>query len=437
MNKRENQIIGCPMPEKGEIAKGVYYAGAMLKDDTNGPTDDESLMQVVCGVNKADFDEYVEKLKNSGARIYLENAMLDDRCVGFEYDCKQYYAMFSSKRNEIRIVEDPVELPLDKFAYSDTGDKKTTVYCYGLYHDPANRNTVNTINCGMIYIVRLSDGSLFVVDGGYYFQHSKEANDALFNFMSEIADKQDDGKIRISCWYFTHGHDDHTDGCTRLLTRFHDKINLERVMHGFQSRMLCRGFSPACLDMKEAVTEYYPNVKTLKLHSGQKFRLSDMTVEVLFAAEDVISADALDTMPLRDFNATSTIVKLTIEGQRFMLLGDTSTETETFTEQYGNPQLWKAEMVQVAHHCFNYLPKMYEWVSAPVASVPNRYYGAHAADNIHKLREVFKYAKDGQVYYNGDATYAFEATKDGFVNVASYPLAGKEFDMSWTHKHTV
>jgi glyoxylase-like metal-dependent hydrolase (beta-lactamase superfamily II) len=119
----------------------------------------------------------------------------------------------------------------------------------------------------MIYIIRLSDGSLFVVDGGYYFQHSKEANDALFNFMSEIADKQDDGKIRISCWYFTHGHDDHTDGCTRLLTRFHDKINLERVMHGFQSRLLCRGFSPACIDMKEVVTEYYPNVKTLKLHT--------------------------------------------------------------------------------------------------------------------------------------------------------------------------
>ncbi len=437
MDMRDNQIIKCPMPDGGVIAKGFYNAGPMLKDDTNGPTDEDSRMQVVCNVNKADFAKYVEKIKASGARVYLENTMADDGCIGFEYNSIPYHAIFSSKRNEIRIIEDPSSLPLDKFEYSEKGDRKTLLYAYALYYDPANRCEINTVNCGMVYIVRLSDGSLFVVDGGYVFQHSKEANDALFKFMYDLADKQEDGKIRISCWYFTHGHDDHTDGCTRLLERFHDKINLERVMHGFQSRKLCGGFSPAYLDMKEAVQKYYPNVKTLKMHTGQKFNLSDMTVEVIYAAEDVISADAFDVMPLRDFNATSTIIKLTINGQRLMLLGDTSAETEAFTEQYGNPEVWKADMVQVAHHCFNYLPKMYEWVSAPVASVPNRFYGAHAHDNIHKLREVLKYIKDNQIYYSGDATYEFEATENGFVNTASYPLVGKEFDMSWSHKHTV
>ncbi|MBQ6052379.1 MAG: hypothetical protein IJL30_03705 [Clostridia bacterium] len=437
MDMKENQIIACPMPDGKIIAKGYYNSGPMLKDDTNGPTDEDSRMQIVCSVKKEDFEKYIEKIKSSGARIYLENSMVDDRCIGFEYNNKQYHAVYWAKRSEIRIIEDQSPLSLDRFAYSDTGDRKTLLYAYGLYYDPANGGGINTINCGMVYIVRLSDGSLFVVDGGYVFQHSKEANDALFKFMYDLADKREDGKIRISCWYFTHGHDDHTDGCTRILDRFHDKIILERVMHGFQSRSICRGFSPAYLDMKEAVSEYYPDVKTLKMHTGQKFSLSDMTVEVLYAAEDMISADALDFWPLRDFNSTSTIVKLTINGQRFMLLGDTSSEAEEFTEKYGNPELWKAEMVQVAHHCFNNLPKMYEWISAPVASVPNRFYGAHAYDNIHKLREVLKYTKENQVYYNGDATYEFEATKNGFVKTASFPVIGKEFDMSWSHKHKV
>jgi hypothetical protein len=437
MKKRENQILDCPMPESGDIAKGFYNAGPMLKDDTAGPTDEDSRMQIVCEVDADDFDQYVESVKASDGRVFLENTLTDDRCIGFEYNFKQYHAYFSAKRREIRIIEDPSSLSLDKFAYTEKGGRKTLLYAYGLYSDPANGGGINTINCGMIYIIRLSDGSLFVVDGGYVFQHSKEANDALFDFMFDIADKQDDGKIRISCWYFTHGHDDHTDGCTRILSRFHDKINLERVMHGFQSRSLCRGFSPAYIDMKEAVLKYYPNVKTLKMHTGQKFCLSDMTVEVLFAAEDVINADALDVMPLRDFNATSTIVMFTINGRQFIMLGDTSAETEAFTEKYGHPQLWKADMVQVAHHCFNNLPKMYEWVHAPVASVPNRYYGAHAWDNIHKLREVLKYVKDGNVYYNGDATWEFEATEKGFVNTRSFPLVGKEFDMSWSHEHKV
>ena len=437
MNTENNKVLECPFPEAGVLAKGFYNAGPMLEDDKEGITDENSKMQVICGVNKNDFENYVKLLKASGARICFENAMGDDRFVGFEYENKQYYAEYYASRSEIRIINDPASLPIDKFAYSFKGDKTTTVYAYGLYHDPENRNTQITINCGMIYIIRLSDGSLFVVDGGYIFQHSKEANDGLFNFMYDIADKNEDGKIRISCWYFTHGHDDHTDGCTRLLSRFHDKIALERVMHGFQSRSLCGGMSPSVKDMKETVKTYYPDVKTLKLHTGQKFSLADMTVEVLYATEDVMSADSLDTMPLRDFNSTSTIVKLTINGKKFMMLGDAGNEIESYTEKYGHPELWKADMVQVAHHCFNHLPKIYEWISAPVASVPIRFFGAHTPDNIHKLLEVLKYVKDDQVYYNGDATWAFETTENGFVMTASYPLIGKEFDLSWTHKYTV
>ena len=349
---RENQVITCPMPDDGIIAKGFYNAGPMLKDDTNGPTDEDSRMQVVCNVNKDDFAKYVNKIKSSDARVYLENTFGSDGCIGFEYNSIPYHAMFSAKRNDIRIIEDPSSLPLDKFAYSDTGDRKTLFYAYALYYDPANRCEINTVNCGMVYIVRLSDGSLFVVDGGYVFQHSKEANEALFKFMYDLADKQEDGKIRISCWYFTHGHDDHTDGCTRVLDRFHDKINLERVMHGFQSRSLCRGFSPSYLDMKEAVQEYYPNVKKLKIHTGQKFSLSDMTVEVIYAAEDVISADAFDVMPLRDFNATSTIIKLTINGQRLMLLGDTSAETEITSVL---PESGGEQMRSKSVHCIRFM----------------------------------------------------------------------------------
>ena len=431
MNNGNKWILGCIRPECGLLADGYYDAGTMLKDDKDGPNEESSRMQVVCGVNKNDFIRYTESIKESGARIYLTNQMCEDACIGFEYNRNQYHVMFSSKREEIRVIEDPSTIPVDRFEYSDTGDKPSLVIPYALYHDPRNQNTKTTINCGMIYIIRLSDGSLFVVDGGYILQHSEQANTALWEFMYDIADKQDNGKIRISCWYFTHGHDDHMDGCTRLLTRFHDKIDLERVMHGFQSRTMCGGFSETVADMRNTVKKYYPNVKTLKMHTGQRFNLSNMSVDVLYASEDVISAESLTTMPLRDFNSTTTVVNLTINGKKFILLGDIGNEVENYVEKYGNPTLWKADMVQVAHHCFNDLPKLYSWVNAPVATVPNRYYGAHAADNINKLREVLKYVKNDKISYDGDSTIVYEATENGFVRVAEYPIVGGEFDLSW------
>ena len=100
------------MPDDGVIAKGFYNAGPMLKDDTNGPTDEDSRMQVVCNVNKDDFAKYVNKIKSSDARVYLENTFGSDGCIGFEYNSIPYHAMFSAKRNEIRIIEDPSSLPL-------------------------------------------------------------------------------------------------------------------------------------------------------------------------------------------------------------------------------------------------------------------------------------------------------------------------------------
>jgi len=185
--------------------------------------------------------------------------------------------------------------------------------------------------------------------------------------------------------------------------------------------------------MKETVKEKYPDISCLKLHTGQKFNLSDMTVDVIYAEEDTAEATDLEKINIRDFNGTSTIIKLTVKGKTMMILGDTNAEAEAFTEKWGHPEIWKSDMVQVSHHCFNYLPKMYKWVEAPFASVPHRKEGAYRPDNIHKIKDVLQYVKDDQVYYSGDATRGFEITEDGFKLIHESPVVGKEFDHSWMH----
>ena len=70
----------------------------------------------------------------------------------------------------------------------------------------------------MIYVIKLCDDSLVMIDGGHIFQWNEEAEEGLWNFLKAITNTKD-GKVKIAAWYFTHAHDDHTDGCTKLLRR--------------------------------------------------------------------------------------------------------------------------------------------------------------------------------------------------------------------------
>ena len=60
--------------------------------------------------------------------------------------------------------------------------------------------------------------------------------------------------------------------------------------------------------------------------------------------------------------------------------------------------------------------------------VPNSYGGAHQPENAPKLAGAEKFAKDGQVFYEGGGTDGFIATEDGWKHVFHAPVVGGEFD---------
>lgn len=430
MSEKKKWVLDCLAPKCGTLADGFYNAGPMLADDRNGTTSEDSRMQVVSDVKEADFQEYVSELKGAGANGYLERNQGKDQFFAFAQHDKYYHVSYYAKRSELRVVEDIATTPVTEFGYSELGNQKTVFYQYGLYYDPQNDVTDKTVNCGMLYIIRLSDNSLFMVDGGFIFQCTDEMMAALWQFLLRITNTPENGTIHIAGWYFTHAHDDHIDGCTKLLNRHHDQIILERILFNFPYYGYTWGYSVSTYDMKTMVTKYYPQVKVLKLHTGQKFSLADMEIEVLYTQEDAAEKVDLGRIHLDDFNCTSSILKLTIDGKHVMMLGDTNEETERLLAKYSEPALWKADMVQVAHHCFNYLDTLYEWIAAPVAVMPNSYFGAHTPENIGKLAGVLKWLKDDEIYYEGQGTDGFVATENGFEHVENLPVIGGPYDGS-------
>lgn len=438
---REGWQLSCIAPAGGNLAAGVYNAGSGLADDTAFETDEYSKLQICSFAEKGNFDAYIQAFQSAGYTPILDNTIAENRYAGFGKDGKVYHISYMDSIHELRVVEDRCGVSLADFACACKGDRQTVIYQYGLYYDPQNRdNTGNTINCGMLYIVHLSDGSVVLVDGGHLYQSSDEAIGGLWNFLCEITNTPSDGTLRIKAWYITHAHGDHVTGVAKLLNRYHHQIQLERVMYNFPSyQVRSGGYDSFTTVAKEIVRKYYPEVCFLKLHSGQKFTLSDVGIEVLFTHEDAVrSAEFVRAaeegrevrFPLRDYNCTSAILRLTIDGQTVLLLGDTNVEAEAALKDVFPASVWKSDVVQVAHHCFNYLDTLYPMIAAPIALMPNSYFGSHTPENLPKLATILRFVEDGQIYYEGEGTVGLAVIDGRFKAVRKAPVIGGEYDFS-------
>lgn len=430
MDNQTNWIFSCPAPAFGRVEAGFYNAGPMAADDRKGPTWEDSRLQIVSGVTETDFESYVNKLEASGYAGYLRHAIGSDLVYACRKGGKNYHIRFCAKRQELRVVEEPDHVSPEAFGYRSDGEGKTTLYQYGLYYDPDNNMTPKTANCGMLYILHLCDNSLFMIDGGFILQWNEEAADGLWQFLRRITNTPEGGTVRISCWYFTHTHADHIDGCVKLLNRHHDGIRLERLMYNFPLYGNLGGYEPSAFYVRDMVAKWYPEARFLKLHTGQKFDLADVTVEVFYTQEDAVVPEAITKFPMRDGNCMSAILKLTVDGKTVMMLGDTNVETESWLEKYSEPGPWKSDMVQLAHHCFNYLDTLYSWIEAPVILVPNSWGGAHQPENEPKLKGALKFMKGNRIYYEGGGTDGFVAGTDGWEHIAHYDVIGGEYDGS-------
>lgn len=425
-----NWLFHCPPPCCGHINEGFYNAGPMNADDRNGPTEQDSRLQIVSGISESDFGAYLTQLMDAGIRFYLDHTIGSDHAAAFLLEGRNYHIRWVAKRQELRIIEEPGEVSPVGFGYCARGEHRTTVYQYGLYYDPDNNMTPVTCNCGMLYIFHLSDNSLFMMDGGYILQWNEAAMDGLWAFLRRITDTPENGTVRISGWYFTHTHADHIDGCVKLLNRHHENISVERFLFNFPLYSALGGYEPSGYYVKEQAAKWYPKARFLKLHTGQTITLADMNIEVLYTQEDAVLPEAITKFPMRDGNCMSSVLKITIDGRTILLLGDTNVETESWMQRYSEPGPWKADMVQVAHHCFNYLDTLYAWIDAPAAILPNSWGGAHQPENEPKLQAVLKCLKNDQIWYEGGGTDGFVAAADGWKHVFHADLIGGPYDGS-------
>ena len=440
----------------------VYDGGVLSEKDFNigygksiQPETQTSRMQLVARTNTEEYTAYLKKLTDAGYAKIFENQIGNNLHAQFLTEDGSLYVYYIEKFSEVRVIEDRVSTPIDQFGYSLTegeGKDTTVIYQYGMMYTPGPTQPGRFLRIhqagGMFYIIRLADSRLILIDGGWESQSTEKSVPEALKFLYEVSGTPKGEKIKVAAVIITHPHGDHKQFVHDLIRDHSDCLDIERFCYNIASFENIGGHNPTYPDFGALVCEKYPNALFLKPHTGQSFMLGDMKVDVMFTHEDMVLADKA-VLPLKEVNNTTVVMKFTIHGKTFMLLGDVGTVVENpdylivedmrvegrilgmYQDAPGSYAPLVSDMVQVSHHAVNYrMADYYFAIHARYAMLPgcDMAYEDYPASFFYRVIHQLVVSGAVEVLMASRKTQWFEIGRDGSITIGSEPLRGADDD---------
>ena len=311
----------------------------------------------------ADFDRCVAGLVNAGFTVYDENRIEENRFATLHRDDTAVSVSRYERTGALRVIAGPKGEPCP---LTDPYEARFDTLLTGMQGETVVANE------GMGYILRLADGSFFIIDGGMGDPDHVDS-DKLMGIL--LAQKPADAeKPVIAGWLFTHLHGDHIGVFNCFSLDHHDDVKLERLYYNFpKEEEIADSDSPYMLDdsiyrytqFKKNLSAFYPDVPVVTLRSGDRFAVCNAAFEVLYAYDDLYPKTILDG----GMNENSLLVKMTVEGQSVLWTGDLAfLATDLILSEYSDAL--KADFLQMAHHGWNGTKELYEAVDPVYALLP-------------------------------------------------------------------
>lgn len=254
-------------------------------------------------------------------------------------------------------------------------------------------------NCGMSYIIRLTDGRFAIIDGGIAEHEEAEHLLELLNEQNVL-----EGKPQVAAWFFTHPHDDHVLLFHDIMKNHKDELQVESVVYSWAAPEY--GIQNwVSVPHDEVVAQYCQDMVVIQPHAGQRFIYPGVTFSVLYVHEDMcpeyISA----------LNDTSLVMRMDVEAEeggtaekrRVMFFGDALRPTaEVLCAQY-EAGILQCEMMQVAHHGYSGgSPELYGMVDPEVVLWPMPDYCYLLVCNQKSNSVIVQSQKADTVYMGGN-----------------------------------
>ena len=426
-------------------SKILYKAGHGWDSDKFDAAN-ESNMLIISGTNTTEFSAYCLRLVKYGYTETFKRNVDGNMYAQYKGNGSFVYVYYTNSVKEVRIIEDrSSDMTASEFGY--TYQKKSTdttvIYQYGVPMNEAgvniNNNDEKKIDCGMIYVIKLADNSVFILDGGGYQQFDTAQIDGFMAFLRQITGTTDNEKIRIAGWYISHGHQDHMAGFALFVKKYHKSLTLERLFFNFPSVNSPTSILVGQRGNQTKLSNYLKNYfgddsfKYIKIHTGQQIQLADILIDVIYTHEDIVDPTTGLSEVAGDYNNSSAVLKITVDGKTFMFYGDVNKPAMNVILANNSDATLKCDIVQLAHHVINDLSKLYHKNQATVVLVPQSPNGATLNATRRAAMDAAKqYAKNGMIYYASMGTVGLRVINGVITNVFTAPVHGGRYEgWSW------
>ncbi len=197
-------------------------AGLAIEDGISGGADD-SYMVVIGDVTPKMFRDFLSALADTGRKETFHREINGNIFSEFAEENRIIYTYFTREAEQARVIIDNASCPLSEMNDNEPdvrGD--TALMQFSLKYGSMVR--YHSCDCGMLYVLRLRDNSVIIIDGGEIEQATEEACDEFMRRLEDLTNTEKGGKIRVAAWICTHNHDDHMDVFTKLLKREKDVL---------------------------------------------------------------------------------------------------------------------------------------------------------------------------------------------------------------------
>lgn len=331
-----------------------------------------SRMSIAKDTDAENYREYLKKLEESGYSFYTDNKIGNNLYSTYINGEHIVNIMFIEAFAQTRVIVDKREI------FALPGLANENIY------DDKGKNTLILLSDGAVgwpgrmgYAYKLTDGSFFLIDGGYteIGPHGNSSGDCIIAMLEKYAD--DPNNIKIAAWLITHIHEDHFGGFLDMSfsEELRKRITVEKLIYNEPSdmEMLAHvGGKPHLLDWAkhfDAAVERWAPKELIKAHPGQVFYLKNLTMTVYSSQDLVLGAKDTNTgnyiTSIPEHNDTSVVTKIEFMGKTALYLADSSlcAHRDVLASVY-NTEL-KADILQVAHHGYgntggNYIYKYVE-----------------------------------------------------------------------------
>ncbi len=426
--------------EKSSFAYQTYDSGTTITNAVELDTENAEMM-IVSDTTSEEFEAYLTRLKDFGFAEKSRTEMEGNLFATYSNENDSIYLYYTAGTKRVRVILDNVSASIQDFSYTTVAkdNEGAEFYLYGLNMTPyekkpenINTGVIGYPNNGMMLVIKTADNSVMIVDGGNEVQMTGTENSAdvpmekLNAFLHQITGKSKEEKITISCWILTHAHADHSGGFYNFIRQYADQYTLERICANIPSytSLLSTNEKNILNGIGRFVKSQWKDCKEIKIHTGQSFQLSDVVVQAIYTQEDnVDSSTAKTKLTSRTLNDSSIILKVSTAKMSMMILGDTDSATESIILNSFSTASLHVDLVQVAHHGFNPLERLYRAISAPFAIYPQSYGYMQRDEEIADLNkrlvtgQILKYASKENIYYAGkyENTVGFTYRNGGIV----------------------